>query len=187
MKPQGSPNIPLACEAWDENDFVLLLRKDTSLTQILDASAIFFYASYFWTKTNVTFTTVHGVEYAFGAHDYPTSGVFEVEPRQCPGFKFRKSIFVGTTKLDPNQVREFIEHQAAAYNGDSYHLIVKNCNHFCKDICHKLTGKKIPKWVNRLAKLGNLCHSTTLYFAVSTANIAQNVLWLLIIINLCGS
>nr|XP_004238234.1 deSI-like protein At4g17486 [Solanum lycopersicum] len=98
---------------------------------------------------------VHGVEYAFGAHDYPTSGVFEVEPRKCPGFKFRKSILVGTTKLDPNQVREFIEHQAAAYNGDSYHLIVKNCNHFCKDICHKLTGKKIPKWVNRLAKLGS--------------------------------
>ncbi|MQL82767.1 hypothetical protein Taro_015239 [Colocasia esculenta] len=25
---------------------------------------------------------VHGVEYAFGAHDYSTSGVFEVEPRQ---------------------------------------------------------------------------------------------------------
>ncbi|KAK8668737.1 hypothetical protein V6N13_106183 [Hibiscus sabdariffa] len=27
---------------------------------------------------------VHGVEYAFGAHDYPTSGVFEIEPRRCP-------------------------------------------------------------------------------------------------------
>ncbi|GJN30594.1 hypothetical protein PR202_gb18909 [Eleusine coracana subsp. coracana] len=38
---------------------------------------------------------VHGVEYAFGAHDYPTSGVFEVEPRQCPGFRFRKSILLG--------------------------------------------------------------------------------------------
>jgi len=38
---------------------------------------------------------VHGVEYAFGAHDYPTSGVFELEPRQCPGFKFRKSVFMG--------------------------------------------------------------------------------------------
>ena len=44
---------------------------------------------------------VYGVEYAFGAHDYSTSGVFEVEPRQCPGFKFRKSIFMGTTSLDP--------------------------------------------------------------------------------------
>ena len=103
------------------------------------------------------FLTVHGVEYAFGAHDYPTSGVFEVEPRQCPGFKFRKTIFIGTTCLDPVQVREFIEHHAASYNGDSYHLIVKNCNHFCKDICYKLTGKHIPKWVNRLAKLGTPC------------------------------
>ncbi|KAL9446057.1 hypothetical protein AB3S75_013852 [Citrus x aurantiifolia] len=101
---------------------------------------------------------VHGVEYAFGAHDYPTSGVFEVEPRLCPGFKFRKSIFIGTTGLDPNQVREFMERQSAHYNGDTYHLIVKNCNHFCKDICYKLTGKPIPKWVNRLAKIGSVCN-----------------------------
>ncbi|XP_010905084.1 deSI-like protein At4g17486 isoform X2 [Elaeis guineensis] len=72
---------------------------------------------------------VHGVEYAFGAHDYPTSGVFEVEPRQCPGFRFRKSIFMGTTCLDPMQ-----------------------------DICYKLTGNKIPKWVNRLARIGAICN-----------------------------
>ncbi|CAL5349190.1 unnamed protein product [Camellia sinensis] len=95
----------------------------------------------------------HGVEYAFGAHDYPSSGVFEVEPRQCPGFKFRKSILIGTTCLDTVQVREFMERHSTNYNGDTYHLIVKNCNHFCKDICYKLTGKTIPKWVNRLAKL----------------------------------
>ncbi|XP_048430257.1 LOW QUALITY PROTEIN: deSI-like protein At4g17486 [Pyrus x bretschneideri] len=101
---------------------------------------------------------VHGVEYAFGAHEYSSSGVFEVEPRQCPGFKFRRSIFIGMTCLDPFQVREFMEHQSAIYNGDSYHLIVKNCNHFCEDICYKLTGKRIPKWVNRLARIGSLCN-----------------------------
>ncbi|XP_071710079.1 deSI-like protein At4g17486 isoform X2 [Rutidosis leptorrhynchoides] len=95
-------------------------------------------------------------EYAFGAHDYPTSGVFEVEPRQCPGFKFRRSILIGTTCLDPVQVREFMEHHAANYFGDTYHLIVKNCNHFCNDICYNLTGKRIPGWVNRLAKLGSI-------------------------------
>lgn len=117
---------------------------------------LLFGASYFCTfgETDPYFT-VHGVEYAFGAHDYSSSGVFEVEPRQRPGFKFRKSIFIGVTKLDPCQVREFIERQAASYNGDTYHLISKNCNHFCNDTCYKLTGKKIPKWVNRLAKLGN--------------------------------
>ncbi|GMI96790.1 hypothetical protein like AT1G47740 [Hibiscus trionum] len=101
---------------------------------------------------------VHGVEYAFGAHEYPTSGVFEVEPRQCPGFKFRESIFIGTTSLDPFKVREFMECNSARYHGDTYHLIVKNCNHFCKDICYKLTGKRIPKWVNRLAGIGSMCN-----------------------------
>ncbi|GFS46511.1 PPPDE putative thiol peptidase family protein [Actinidia rufa] len=101
-------------------------------------------------------TAFHGAEYAFGAHDYPTSGVFEGEPRQCPGFKFKKSILIGTTCLDAVQVRDFMERESSNYNGDTYHLIVKNCNHFCKDICYKLTGKPIPKWVNRLAKLGSI-------------------------------
>lgn len=101
---------------------------------------------------------VHGVEYAFGAHDYATSGVFVVEPRQCPGFKFRKSVFIGMTSLEPIQVREFMEQHSANYNGDTYHLIIKNCNHFCKDICYNLTGKSVPKWVNRLAKIGSVCN-----------------------------
>ncbi|PIN09281.1 hypothetical protein CDL12_18148 [Handroanthus impetiginosus] len=101
---------------------------------------------------------VHGIEYAFGAHDYPSSGVFEVESRQCPGFRFRKSILMGTTHLNYNQVREFMEHQAKNYYGDTYHLVYKNCNHFCDDICYKLTGKRLPKWVNRLARIGSFCN-----------------------------
>ncbi|KAH6780022.1 PPPDE putative thiol peptidase family protein [Perilla frutescens var. hirtella] len=101
---------------------------------------------------------VYDIEYAFGAHDFPTSGVFEVEPRICPGFRFRKSILIGTTHLNPHQVRDFMEHQAANYCGDTYHLVVKNCNHFCEDICYKLTGNRIPKWVNRLARIGSYCN-----------------------------
>ncbi|KAJ6843379.1 deSI-like protein [Iris pallida] len=119
---------------------------------------------------------VHGVEYAFGAHDYPTSGVFEVEPRQCPGFRFRKSIFMGTTCLDPMQVREFMELHSVNYNGDTYHLIVKNCNHFCKDMCHKLTGNSIPKWVNRLARIGSLCNCV-LPKALKVSAVGQDPDW----------
>lgn len=100
---------------------------------------------------------MHGVEYSFGAHDCPSSGVFEVEPRQCPGFKFRRSIFIGTTDMDPVQVREFMERQSAYYRGDTYHLVMKNCNHFSEDMCYRLTGNRIPKWVNRLARIGSFC------------------------------
>ncbi|KAK8578764.1 hypothetical protein V6N13_142031 [Hibiscus sabdariffa] len=51
-----------------------------------------------------------------------------------------------------------MEHYSERYNGDTYHLIVKNCNHFCDDICQKLTGKRVPKWVNRLARIGSMCN-----------------------------
>ncbi|KAK4284690.1 hypothetical protein QN277_001485 [Acacia crassicarpa] len=101
---------------------------------------------------------VYGVEYSFGAHDCRTSGVFEVDPRQCPGFKFRKSIFMGMTNLNPFKIREFMDRQSANYHGNTYHLIVKNCNHFCEDICQRLTGNSIPRWVNRLARLGSACN-----------------------------
>ncbi|KAH9619232.1 hypothetical protein KSS87_021437 [Heliosperma pusillum] len=100
---------------------------------------------------------VHGVEYAFGAHDHTTTGVFEVEPKQCPGFTFRKSILIGRTDLGSKEVRILIEKLSKEYLGNTYHLISKNCNHFCNDLCIRLTAKPIPSWVNRLARLGLLC------------------------------
>ncbi|KAK2978733.1 hypothetical protein RJ640_011830 [Escallonia rubra] len=98
---------------------------------------------------------VHGVEYAFGAHDHPTTGIFEVEPKLCPGFTYRKSILIGRTDMGPKDVRAFMEKLAEEYSGNTYNLIAKNCNHFCNDACLRLTGKPIPNWVNRLARLGD--------------------------------
>ncbi|KAM1046745.1 hypothetical protein ACFX2I_026137 [Malus domestica] len=100
---------------------------------------------------------VHGKEYGFGAHDFPVSGVFEVEPRSCPGFIYRCSIQLGRINMPPSEFRTFIENVAAEYHGDTYHLITKNCNHFTDEIAYRLTEKRIPGWVNRLARLGALC------------------------------
>ncbi|CAI8599254.1 unnamed protein product [Vicia faba] len=52
---------------------------------------------------------VHGVEYGFGAHERETTGIFEVQPGHCPGFTFRKAIYIGSTDLGPNEVRGFME------------------------------------------------------------------------------
>lgn len=99
---------------------------------------------------------VHGVEYAFGAHEQPTTGIFESKPRQYDGFTFRKSILIGWTDVTPAQVKAVMAELAKKYRGNAYNLISKNCNHFCNDACRKLTGNPIPKWVNRLARIGNL-------------------------------
>lgn len=101
---------------------------------------------------------VHGLEYGFGAHEYATSGVFEVEPKSCPGFIFRRSVLIGTTDMTRSEFRSFMEHLSNEYHGDTYHLIAKNCNHFTDEVCKRLTGKPIPGWVNRLAKVGSVCN-----------------------------
>ncbi|KAJ6794729.1 deSI-like protein isoform X1 [Iris pallida] len=100
---------------------------------------------------------VYGLEYGFGAHDFPTSGVFEVEPKRCPGFCYRRSITLGTTTMLPFEFRELIETIAGEYHGDTYHLILKNCNHFTDEVSLRLTGKSIPRWVNRLAHISAIC------------------------------
>lgn len=97
---------------------------------------------------------VHGMEYGYGAHDFPISGVFEVEPKSCPGFIYRCSIPLGRIKMPPSEFQAFLENMASEYHGDTYHLISKNCNHFTDDIAQRLTGKGIPGWVNRLARVG---------------------------------
>ncbi|PKA65507.1 DeSI-like protein [Apostasia shenzhenica] len=100
---------------------------------------------------------VHGVEYAYGAHEQPSTGIFEGEPRSCPGFAFRKSILIGRTDMGPREVRALMEDLAEIFTGNTYNLISKNCNHFCNEACLRLTGNPIPRWVNRLANLGFLC------------------------------
>ncbi|KAJ6406167.1 hypothetical protein OIU84_009816 [Salix udensis] len=142
---------------------VMLNRKKKTGTvpvylNVYDLTTINGYA--YWVGLGVYHSgvQVHGVEYGFGAHDHETTGIFEVEPKQCPGFMFRKSILIGRTDLGPKEVRVFMEKLAQEYPGNTYNLITKNCNHFCDDVCFKLTGKSIPQWVNRLARLGFLCN-----------------------------
>ncbi|XP_051148034.1 deSI-like protein At4g17486 isoform X1 [Andrographis paniculata] len=101
---------------------------------------------------------VHGVEYAYGAHEFPSTGIFEAaEAKQCEGITLRKSILVGWTSMSRGEVKELMEELADKYRGDAYNLIANNCNHFCNDACVRLTGNAIPRWVNRLARIGLLC------------------------------
>lgn len=106
---------------------------------------------------------MHDIEYGFGAHEYPSSGVFEVEPRSCPGFIFRRSVLLGSTDMSNSEFRYFIERLSAKYHGDTYHLIAKNCNHFTDEVCQHLTGSPIPGWVNRMARVGENLSTCLLY------------------------
>ncbi|KAE9603689.1 hypothetical protein Lal_00001896 [Lupinus albus] len=125
---------------------------------VYDLTPINGYAYWFGLGVYHSGVQVHDIEYGFGAHEHDTTGIFEVQPKNCPGFTFRKSIFIGTTDLGQKEAQAFMEKLAQDYSGKTYNLISKNCNHFCNDVCLKLTGRSIPRWVNRLARLGLLCN-----------------------------
>ncbi|KAF6171238.1 hypothetical protein GIB67_036906 [Kingdonia uniflora] len=100
---------------------------------------------------------VYGVEWAFGGRDEHESGIFEDMPKKFTGFKFRRSIMIGRTNLDLNGVRALIQKMGEEYMANTYNLLTKNCNHFSNDACVRLTGKSVPNWVNRLAKIATMC------------------------------
>ncbi|CAD5226051.1 unnamed protein product [Bursaphelenchus okinawaensis] len=102
---------------------------------------------------------VYGVEYAYGGHQFPFSGIFTNQPQDAEelgeNFKFRESIVVGETDLTEKAVEKLVKSWGEEFRGDRYHLITKNCNHFTANFARELTGKDAPGWVNRLANVSN--------------------------------
>ncbi|EIE25303.1 DUF862-domain-containing protein [Coccomyxa subellipsoidea C-169] len=102
---------------------------------------------------------VHGVEYAYGGHEYDMSGVFATNPRDAPGpVVWRESVVVGETDMDAHEVQEVVQQLGNEYRGNAYHLLERNCNHFSDELAFKLTGNHAPPWVNRLAGLAIMLH-----------------------------
>lgn len=82
---------------------------------------------------------VLGVEYAFGRCSRGT-GVFDLVPRSCPGHVFRESLFVGTTDLSQAQIDKVMEELSDAWQGASYHILKKNCNHFSAALIERIVN-----------------------------------------------
>mmetsp|Transcript_12596 Transcript_12596/g.35384 ORF Transcript_12596/g.35384 Transcript_12596/m.35384 type:complete len:197 (-) Transcript_12596:100-690(-) len=102
---------------------------------------------------------VYGVEYAFGGHEYTSSGIFATNPRDAPGpVIFRESIVVGETTLSQQEVQQLVHSMGETYKGNKYHLLERNCNHFSDELSARLTNTHAPGWVNRLAYVAVMIH-----------------------------
>ncbi|EDX18393.1 deubiquitinase DESI2 [Drosophila simulans] len=101
---------------------------------------------------------MYGREYAFLAINLSISGIFEIHPRNGQEelgehFRFRKSILLGYTDFTCAEVKRVIYLLGLEFRGTSYHLTSRNCNHFSNCLARLVCGRKIPRWVNRLAYL----------------------------------
>lgn len=99
---------------------------------------------------------INGREYAYGGHDKRgVTGVYWTKPKTLPpGGTFKSEILHGFTLSPPSEIDAIIHEVSNEFQGTSYNLLTKNCNHFTAYLCQRLTGRSGPSWLNRAASIG---------------------------------
>lgn len=95
-------------------------------------------------------------EYAFGGHNTKgQTGVYYTRPHsEPPGGTFKCEVLQGFTVSADSEIEAIIQEASAEFQGTSYNLLHRNCNHFTAYLCEKLTGRAGPGWLNRAASIG---------------------------------
>ncbi|ONK59566.1 uncharacterized protein A4U43_C08F7780 [Asparagus officinalis] len=101
---------------------------------------------------------IHGVSTATGPPIWTRGFSRRRVLRSAQGVRISQSILIGKNRSWRERSNFVMEELAEEYTGNTYNLISKNCNHFCNEACIRLTSNQIPRWVNRLAKIGFLCN-----------------------------
>ncbi|KAF2182170.1 DUF862-domain-containing protein [Zopfia rhizophila CBS 207.26] len=99
---------------------------------------------------------INDKEYAYGGHDHRgMTGVYWTKPGQePPGGTFRQAILHGFSFRPEEELKAIIHEASEQFQGTSYNLLTKNCNHFTSYLCEKLTNRPAPSWLNRAASIG---------------------------------
>lgn len=95
-------------------------------------------------------------EYAYGGHDRRNlTGVYWTKPGQePPGGTFKQAILHGFSFRPAEELETIIQEASQEFQGTSYNLLTKNCNHFTSYLCERLTGRPAPGYLNRAASIG---------------------------------
>ncbi|EKX33048.1 hypothetical protein GUITHDRAFT_81819 [Guillardia theta CCMP2712] len=104
---------------------------------------------------------VNSVEHTFAGNESSSSGIVRHPPKQVPSARFRISIDMGETNKSSSEIEAELAFLGQHFQGNTYHPVMKNCNHFSDAFCQALVGKRIPGWINRLANMGS-CFSCLL-------------------------
>ncbi|KFY05916.1 hypothetical protein V491_08954 [Pseudogymnoascus sp. VKM F-3775] len=99
---------------------------------------------------------INGKEYAYGGHDKRgMTGVYWTRPRsEPPGGTFKCEVLQGFTLAPAEEIEAIIKAASEEFQGTSYNILTRNCNHFTSYLCEKLTGRPGPSWLNRAASIG---------------------------------
>jgi hypothetical protein len=96
------------------------------------------------------------VEFGFEGGARRGTGVYQCCAGANPHLAFTRQTrcYLGETSLRHAEIVQVLDDLRKEWSSDSYHLLTKNCNHFCDALVRLLVpGKKMPAYVNRGARL----------------------------------
>jgi hypothetical protein len=96
---------------------------------------------------------VYGLEWSYGGSDVGT-GVYCVHVRESSLGSFHSRVTLGRTRKTAEQVLDILDEFRRTWMGDQYHILAKNCAHFCMAFTERLGFDNQPEWINKLAKVG---------------------------------
>ncbi|KAJ0121099.1 hypothetical protein J7T55_008260 [Diaporthe amygdali] len=137
----------------------LSLQKTEIVIHVYDLLPPGRFSSFLWaigTSLLHSGVVINGREYAYGGHDKRgVTGVYWTKPKTLPpGGTFKHEILQGFTLSPQNEIDAIIHEVSQEFQGTSYNLLTKNCNHFTAYLCQRLTGRPGPGWLNRAASIG---------------------------------
>ena len=94
-------------------------------------------------------------EWSFGGADSDQTGVFPCVPRHAEGATFRETLDMGTSPRSAAEIDRIFAFLRDKYRANTYSLLSNNCITFADELCHLLTGRHLPQWLNRLATIGS--------------------------------
>uniref|UniRef100_A0A7S1RGX3 PPPDE domain-containing protein n=1 Tax=Alexandrium catenella TaxID=2925 RepID=A0A7S1RGX3_ALECA len=95
-----------------------------------------------------------GVEVPVARGDHAGTGVFWQPPRSNRLHSWVEAYPMGETRLQQPEVMSLVRRLRSDWHGLDYHLLKRNCCHFCDELCQHLGVGAIPGWVRNLAAQG---------------------------------
>jgi len=94
---------------------------------------------------------VLGWEWSF----YSLQGVSCCPPQKCSAHHFRETLVLGSTQMTPKEIAKLLAELRNAWPAGDYHVLRRNCCHFCDIFSRRLGVGPVPDWAVHLARMGD--------------------------------
>ena len=102
---------------------------------------------------------VWDMEFSYGGHNLPVSGIVVVNKGNTAGLVLKESIAVGVTHYISSEIDVIAKELGDFWHGQDYDPFSKNCNDFTEMMIRYICDREqyyYPSYINRFCKLGSV-------------------------------